>query len=484
MIKHLGVKKNYRAAILLTGMLTAFSGCGKEIQSIDEYGGQSVDSAVVLNDETSEAEKSEAVTSDGSMVSEGSLKDKLGNSEFDFNESVEVNNVLVNFNLHYTVPDVQSVPTYKISPITSATVDEETWVRNMFGDTAVAYGSGDKETLDHKKGDNHFIVEEVQEILYENQIEDNIIRKTPAWYEEDGFFLHTYEGVHNDITYQMIISYSDSERELCIVYYPKNMSDVIDDKSLEYFSYTDIDGLLYTWNDSTMKSHNIAQVMSNRPNECTLTDEELSESIINNFKDNFGITLPEEAVALHSDMTFNYVAQSESKTSDKAGEIIFYNDDVAQSDNLEGAVRHGYTAFVLESLSGIPFAFDYSNMIKAVYVDNDGVFGAQIMISYTFDEQSSEDSTLLTFDNAMECLKKAVQNDLDVEIASHNNGSSILFDDISLRYYPQVSPDDNSEATYIPVWVVNATNKNQGYSDISILINAVDGSLIDILYHD
>ena len=84
----------------------------------------------------------------------------------------------------------------------------------------------------------------------------------------------------------------------------------------------------------------------------------------------------------------------------------------------------------------------------------------------------------------MECLKKAVQNDLDVEIASHNNGSSILFDDISLRYYPQVSPDDNSEATYIPVWVVNATNKNQGYSDISILINAVDGSLIDILYHD
>ena len=141
-------------------------------------------------------------------------------------------------------------------------------------------------------------------------------------------------------------------------------------------------------------------------------------------------------------------------------------------------------AFVLENLSGIPFAIDYSNMIKAVFVDNDGVFGAQIKISYTFDEQSSEDSALLTFENAMECLKKAVQNDLDVEIASHNNGSSILFNDISLRYYPQVSPDDNSEATYIPVWVVNATNKNQGYSDISILINAVDGSLIDILYHD
>ena len=107
MIKHRGFKKNCRAAILLAGMLTAFSGCGKEIQSIDEYGGQSVDSAVVLDDETSEVEKSEAVTSDGSMASEGSLKDKLGNSEFDFNESVEVNNVLVNFNLHYTVPDVQ-----------------------------------------------------------------------------------------------------------------------------------------------------------------------------------------------------------------------------------------------------------------------------------------------------------------------------------------------------------------------------------------
>ena len=484
MKKQRGVKKTFRTAVLLAGMVWAFSGCGKEIQSIDEYGGQSVDSTVILEDETSAVEKSEAVTSDGSISSEGSLKDKLGNSKFDFTESVEVNNVLVNFDLHYNVPEVQSVPTYKISPITSATVDEETWVRNMFGDTAVAYGSGDKESLDQKKGDNPLIVDAVQGILYENQVDDPIIRKVPSWYEEDGFFLHTYEGVHNDITYQMIISYSDPERELCIVYYPKNLSDIIDDKSLGYFGCTDIDGLFYTWHDTTMKSHNIAQVMSNRPNECTLTDEELSESIINNFKDNFGITLPEEAVALHSDMTYNILAQSESMNSEKAGEIIFYNDDVAQSDNLEGAVRHGYTAFVLENLSGIPFAIDYSNMIKAVFVDNDGVFGAQIKISYTFDEQSSEDSALLTFENAMECLKKAVQNDLDVEIASHNNGSSILFNDISLRYYPQVSPDDNSEATYIPVWVVNAINKNQGYSDISILINAVDGSLIDILYHD
>ena len=108
---------------------------------------------------------------------------------------------------------------------------------------------------------------------------------------------------------------------------------------------------------------------------------------------------------------------------------------------------------------------------------------ALFIICYSFDDQVSEDATLLSFDNAMEALKKATQENLDVDQARRNMKTTIKFDQIRLMYYPLESPNDNTEYTYIPVWVVDATyNAEGGWVMDRIIINAMDGSLIDILY--
>ena len=491
MFKLRGIRKNSITALLLGGVI-AFSGCGKEIQEIEDYGGQTVEAtSEPLSEGTVSSEDSGDSTETTGVLKGDSLIDKLGNTHFEYTESITVANQIVDFDLKYQVPDVPSVPTYKITPITQASFDEEKLIKQMFGETAVALGSKDKEFISEKSGDNELIIEGIQQLLYINGFTDDVIRTVPGWIDQDGFYLHTYEGDHNGTVYQMCVSYSDRFRELSVIYAPKKVNDLIDDKSLDLYGFSGNDGLLYAQYQGKMYAYNIDEVMTDRPNECTLSEDEMSDVIIETMKDDFGINLPKEALSLHSNINYSYVVNEDNAVAAQRCELIFFNKDSLQTENLEGAVRHGYSALVLEDLNGLDILpnneslhqFGDAERTSAVFADNDGLFGAMFIIPYTFDEQVSEDATLLSFDNAMEALKKATLENLDVDQARRNMKTTIKFDQIRLVYYPLESPDDNSEYTYIPAWVVDATyNAQGGWVMDRIIINAMDGSLIDILY--
>ena len=126
MFKLWGISKKHTITALLLGGVIALSGCGKELQEIEDYGGQTVDAtSEPLSDGSIGSEDSEESTDVSGSLKGDSLIDKLGNTHFEYAESITVANQIVDFDLDYQVPDVPSVPTYKITPITQASFDEE-----------------------------------------------------------------------------------------------------------------------------------------------------------------------------------------------------------------------------------------------------------------------------------------------------------------------------------------------------------------------
>ena len=229
--------------LVLSGVL-AISGCSKEIEQIDEYGGEII--------ETTESEKAD----DGKSAEEGtdiyssssmsSLEDKLGGKQLEFKDVSDAQGQSVNINLFYEVPDVQSVPTYKIAPITRESLREDEIVKNIFGDTAVPINPDNRKYISEAFGDSIPLIEGAINIQYHNGKEYNWgNRSCPAWTDDEGYMLHTYEGQYHDMDYQMVISYSDRFNELGIVLFPKKISDYAGSEEVNAFSYTGPDGILY-----------------------------------------------------------------------------------------------------------------------------------------------------------------------------------------------------------------------------------------------
>ena len=59
----------------------------------------------------------------------------------------------------------------------------------------------------------------------------------------------------------------------------------------------------------------------------------------------------------------------------------------------------------------------------------------------------------------------------------------LTFDNMKLRYYPVQNPSDEDEYTYIPVWEFSTKwdIKNRGDKRFYVYINAIDGSLVDVV---
>ena len=60
----------------------------------------------------------------------------------------------------------------------------------------------------------------------------------------------------------------------------------------------------------------------------------------------------------------------------------------------------------------------------------------------------------------------------------------LYFNRMTMCYYPVRNPDDENEYTYIPVWefMTNGGDLNSGGKSVVVYVNAIDGSLIDVVY--
>lgn len=124
-------------SLILSGLFV-MTGCGKKVEQIEDYGGQTaVESSTTGTDNTVSEEGTSETEGSVTSSSIGTLSEKLGGDKVSFKDSVEVQGQFINIDINYDVPDVEAIPTYKVKPITAENLKEDEIVANLFGDTAV-----------------------------------------------------------------------------------------------------------------------------------------------------------------------------------------------------------------------------------------------------------------------------------------------------------------------------------------------------------
>ena len=115
-------------------------------------------------------------------------------------------------------------------------------------------------------------------------------------------------------------------------------------------------------------------------------------------------------------------------------------------------------------------------------VDEKGIVALHFSIAYNFEEELSDNASILKFDTAMEAFKKDVVDNLDLgQLRNTTVSQKMSFEKIEMVYYPISNPDKPGECTYVPAWAVflGTGNKGNGATYIAmVLINAVDGTYI------
>ncbi|MBQ8949898.1 MAG: hypothetical protein IJ065_01895 [Eubacterium sp.] len=489
--KELKSKRRVIAPLMLC-VIMAFSGCEKKIDQIEDYGGEVIETTESKNSKDDKSENGKT-TDEGSDIysnsSMGSLEEKLGGKQLEYRGTTDAQGQNVNINLVYEVPEVQAIPTYKITPITRESLREEDIVKNIFGDTAVPITPDNRKYISEALGDSVPLLEGAINIQYHNGKEYNWVnRSCPAWTDDEGYSLHTYEGQYHGMDYELVISYSDKFRELGVVLFPKKLSDIVGKEDVNQFSYTGPDGILYFYYHDNIQSYDIATVFADRPNECTTPEDQLLESIYDTMQNQLYVGLPESGVSLHDNIYYeHYNVDEDSLSEDGMCEAVFFDEAVLEDETLPGAVRHGYVAPVMLNIGMIPFIPSVDTFVQdaddlkvgAVMVDDNGVAALEFTASYSFGDQLSDNVTLLSFENAMACLEKAIASNIDTSKVNTAKGN-LEFNHIELMYYPLTSPNNSEEGTYVPAWVVDSGSGNM--MNARIIINAVDGTYIDTIY--
>ena len=492
--------KKFKSGIILSCLALSLAGCGgKEQYTVDEYANTNSEETVVASGTSSEASESsntespdlESTASEGSTaaaVSEGKLSQKLGGTTYEWGTSFTASGVNVNLNAHSEIKDTDSLPVYKISLLKESDMNEDEVVKNFFGDSAKKI---DRQ-LDYNNGDSAELISDINS-LYFNYHSDKIeslsfeeemaISSAEGWCEEDGFTIHTYEGTYQGIEYELFIGYDRQDNTRMVSLYPKNIG--------EYFGNEKLDTIASFWVGTDLQEQpNVKEflgsdMLSEKDVEDRITE---AESIL---RDKIGMDIPDGFFANDCDDS-GYDREYTFYISKQALKDAGY-DEVYKIDNVytlmetfnmmdtDSYLKDGFKAVAYPSLGGqdifvdprggvIVNVFDGGNF----YLTDKGVLGFSFASGFEYEEQMSEDVPVLDY----ESMLHAFENDLTASLdPSELSKSSITFSEARFVYYPVPSPDVQGELTLVPAWEFSSMDY-----DTFVLINAMDGSLIEIMY--
>jgi hypothetical protein len=323
----------------------------------------------------------------------------------------------------------------------------------------------------------------------------------PAWTEEDDYFIHTYEGSYNNIVYQMLISYHRIGKCLTVSMFPKNVADLVDNPDIERMVCLYATGGTYIEELPDSYDMDFKTLLSDRPNLSTASDDFFKEKAYELTKKKIGIDLIDGSVVGEYNLSgyFNGTVLIEGGTTTfevsddenelEKTELLFLPEHI--DDNLTGAVRSGYMYDVVEEFgsSGLYRSYiRYEGMTQPkmqnggyLWVDDRGVVGFDITFGYNMKEIMSEDVPILTFENAMKAFEEAVRDNIDIsKLGLADSKTKIYFKNAYFMYYPIPSPNKMGEYIFAPVWSIESVNGTITQS--TTIINAMDGSLVEIFY--
>ena len=478
------MKSNKKKLVgLFLAALLALPACGKTDTVVTDYG------ATESTNTASNSEDTNKKSDNGSGLPDSSgktLSEMLGGSQLEYSNNFSIDGKSAEINVIYNVNDTNNIAVYNVEPLTAENVNENEIVEKIFGGTGVAIQSSDREYLNFDKGDSQEIVYSAMAASYRNNDTYNYMSSThKAWIDEATYYSHTYEGTYNNTEYQLLISFSQTYNELIVALYPKDISKATGDDNLKYVTASCPDGNIYYYKDG-LKSYNIPDIMSDRPNECKSSEEELNEKVTGTLKDILNLSFPNEGLIYDANL-HEIVIPSDVEI--QKNELVFFSDASFESATLEGAVRNGYQAAYLYSLCGLPIMPDTSKvddseaeeiLSNTIYVNDSGVIGFDILAKYNFNETVSDSVGLLKFSDAMNCFVEESSNNLTNDMLKKSD-DKIVFNSVNLEYYPIELENGTTQLT--PVWALEADNSKKE-TIARVIINATDGSYVTTLFEE
>ena len=141
---------------------------------------------------------------------------------------------------------------------------------------------------------------------------------------------------------------------------------------------------------------------------------------------------------------------------------------------LDGFQAVPLSAFAGQQIFDDKMGAESTETDTGVYLTEAGILGFNIIYDRSYGEMLTEDVPVLNYENAEKAFEKAVTENLDTTKCEVNQ---MKFNYVKMTYYAIPSPDNPAESTLIPAWMFRDEN-----TYTVILMNAMDGSLIDIIY--
>lgn len=481
------VKKISRGLLALC--LSVFmTGCGSNKVEVADYGNieETSDASTLTEEQLSEETEDTTVKEpvDMSADEDGSLVDKLGGAEHYWESTFTASGISVDVKINVEVKDTEELPSYKISTIEESEINESEIVKNLLGDSAKKI----ERELSIAEGDSETVIQGINGLyLQYNSVSGDDLKlpeevmtasTAPGWQDEEEYFIHTYEGMSDGVEYELFLGYDKKEKAEYVAYFPKNPGEVLGNPDLDYMTEY--------WMETGLASvPDVKELIGEEPerNYDAILSEADSE-----IRTDLGLKTPEGSIQKdeYENEKEYIIFLSKSKLQQNGHESlrdlenIYDLKEVLENMGPNSYEFNGFEASYGASLANQDFFFDMSQGINGihqggiVYFTDEAILGYNLTIDKEFDDVLSYNVPVLNYDNVISAFEEAVTDNLDVTQCPE---SSLCFEYARIAYYPVHSPENPDETTYIPAWEFITTN-----AGTVVLLNAMDGSLLDIIY--
>ena len=508
---------------LSMGTMFLLSGCGTKQEVISDYGteastnkesgstGDKSDGTENISGNATQKASEKESTEIPEARNGRNLSEQLGGSSFNIVQDFAIGSLPAKMNIHYTVSDSDTLPSWSMREITEDRVYEKEVVEAILGDTAkevrrgLSKSKGDAEHVRDAAMDIYYMYNDSQNIIPSQESGDYVIisnanseeKEIPGWEDEEQYYIHTYEGKYMDLDYEVLVGYRKDLKSKVIAFGPKNWGDVSGDPAMKYVKtvrggnvyIADIgdSGELTAWKDVP-----VASILSH-PENYTQANIETLEKTGEEFIKKLRISNPAGSLGITGQDV--YYEGDELVSTKLVNPILFvaYDQDRMSIDNTAGQTAedladsrlNGYVAGMSLGVNGMNVYSDNSEGIAcenlgALYLTDQGPISGYFYIFWEYVETLSEQVAILPFEAAVEAFQANVGNELNT---AKITGSPVEFCQLQMGYYPWKSPEDTGEVTFIPVWIYDIVVNGNFYLGQAVQ-NAIDGSVITVRYNE
>ncbi|MCR5700853.1 MAG: hypothetical protein K6G76_01765 [Lachnospiraceae bacterium] len=500
MWKGIRIKQKRRRAFISAFILIfcmLFTACGRTNDIVTDYGYQTGNEGKSSDDSS---------TNEGMDVSGGqtvsakgkTVREMVGCDTLEFEDGMDINGFPIYMDIKSAVVDVPSLDVYQAHRVSDGKKEEDEIVKKLFGDTAVKLDKISTDTTNERNGIPN-ITGAYYDVIYELDFdeEDEFQDVEMKWRDADKGYLHLYQGKYEGNDFVLLYGYSDVSKTRTIMFAPTSLGDFI--------SNPEYDGVFIYNAEENKNAETI--FLENDENRLSYSPDELVSEASSFLRDKLGVNVyngmisadntyvgtgfggKQELVFVNSEKYSNIWDEHTVKMDDEYSEQGAEGFDIGERD-IENEIANtglfdGYELFFPNKFSGVSCVDEFDE--DGLRIDNNNIFiTSKGIMSVRLSQRIEvtdivEDVQILDGDKIKESFKAVLLDAVDkMEL---DGMKQLTFDNMKLRYYPVQNPSDEDEYTYIPVWEFSTKwdIKNRGDKRFYVYINAIDGSLVDVV---